>query len=619
MSWKKWQQFIQRKGLEPRTNRRKFGILLFGASVFVFAVLAARMAYIVTAGEVAGTKLDEKTRELYQGSSVVKAKRGTIYDRNGFPIAEDATSYSLYAVVDENYLGIKPKGSKEQEKLYVQTKDRQAVARVLAANLKDITEAQVLDYFTIADDGKYHFQVEFGKAGQRLSFETKKKIEEELKKAEIKGIYFTENVARFYPNGVFASHLIGYLKIDDNNNFVPVMGIEDAYNKELSGQDGKVLFTKSFNQARIPNTEVVEKEAVDGTDIYTTLDSALQTRLEEVMDEVFKDYTPEDMTAMLVEAKTGNILAASQRKSFNPETHEGLADDDAEWKNLLVDYPIEPGSTMKVFTMAAAVETGAYDPNATVTTGSIDVLDAHIRDWNNGEGKGTIFYRQAFAWSSNVAMVKLQQQMGNKWFDYLKRFGFGQTTNSRLTNELPGIINSKNQVDQVMTAYGQAVSVTPFQMVQGFTAIANDGKMMKPNFVSKMVHADGTEEKIKPQEVGQPISAGTAHTVLDMMKDVVEDDIYGTGSAFKLDKYSVSAKTGTAQIVEGGVYTTTKFINSVVAIVPTENPEFIMYVTIRKPVLPGDEIASNVVAKITKPVLERALNVDAAHQLDDDE
>lgn len=616
MNLKKWHDFINSKWLEPWKNRKKVGIFLFCATLLVFTVFICRFIYIVGVGKVGNTSLGQRTQELYQGSSVVQAKRGTIYDRNGVPLAEDATSYSLYAVLDKEYLGLADPKTKEKEKLYIQDKDVDVVAEVLNKYL-EIDKKDVLERLGQKKnkDGETIKQVEFGKKGRGISLEIKNKIEGTLKAKNIKGIYFNSHPARMYPNGIFSPYLIGYAALKDQDDedagLTGKMGIELAKNDVLSGTDGEIRFQKDKYQNPQPGSTVVEKEAVDGADIYTTLDSTLQLRLEDLLTQSYEEYGQEDIIAMLMEAKTGRILAASQRPVFNPETLEGL-DDKGEWKNLLLEQPFEPGSTMKIFTVAAAIETGVFNENDTFISGEVQVDDAVIND-HIPEGVGRITYRQALAWSSNVGMVNLQRMMDLRWLDYVEKFGFTKATDSGLYAEHAGSVQSKTSVDRAMSAYGQAIAVTPFQMMQGFTAISNDGKMLKPQYISKIVSQDGKEKTVEPEIVSEPIKESTAKKVREMMVDVTEDEVYGTGENFyKIDGYHVAAKTGTAQISENGVYLADQYLYSVVQMAPAENPEYIMYVTMKKPPLGAQ--AEELIAKISNSLLKRALEFDTTVQ-----
>ncbi|MEQ7219619.1 peptidoglycan D,D-transpeptidase FtsI family protein [Vagococcus fluvialis] len=623
---KKLKRLIDSKNLTPAGNRRNVGIILFSTSIIIFLLFAVRFIYIIGVGKVGSESLDKKRQDLYQGSSVIKAKRGTIYDRNGQPIAEDATSYSLYAELGKDYIGLNNK------KLYVQKKDHDKIAEVLhkyAGIDKELTLKQLSKEIKKNENGKYYGSTEFGSNGKNLSLETKTKIEKELEEAGVPGIYFTEHPDRMYPNGKFASYILGYAQpenSDEENSKLTGekgMGIENAYDDILKGEDGYKYFQKDSKGNELPGSVIVDKKAVDGKDIYTTLDSNLQLRMEEVMDDVFSKSEPENMTAVLMSAKTGEILAASQRPTFDPQTKKGLYKEDDQpdpvWQNMLIETPFEPGSTMKVFTVAAAIDSGNLNENETFESGKIQVYDTPISDWKP-EGKGTLTYRQALAWSSNVGMVHLEQKMGTTWQEYLNKFGFGKSTESGLPLEGTGNIRDKNPVDTAMSAFGQAIGVTNFQMMQGFTAIANKGTMLKPQYIKKITSEDGKEEKVfGPQEVGKPIKESTADKTLDFMKDTVEDPIYGTGyGTYGIDGVSVSAKTGTAQIFENGQVLTgpNDYLYSVVQIAPTENPEYIMYVTLRKPKIIGEQSAAELVAEVSNSMLKHAFKVDVSNSED---
>lgn len=458
---------------------------------------------------------------------------------------------------------------------------------------------------------------------KNLSLETKNSIKEALEKEKITGIYFKEHPDRLYPNGKFASYFIGYAQPEDNNKEDSKLsgknglGIENAYDSVLKGEDGFKYYQKDSKGNELPGTEVVDKKAKDGQDIYTTLDTNLQTRLEDVMDSVNEKAKPEDMTAILMDAKTGDILAASQRPTFDPQTKEGLYKEkgkpDPVWENLLVQRPFEPGSTMKVFTVAAAIDSGKFPYNETFASGKTQLYDATISDWIPS-GKGMLTYRQALSWSSNVGMVNLEQKMGSIWPEYLERFGFGHSTNSGLPLEATGSISDKNPVDMAMTSFGQAISVTNMQMMQAYTAITNEGKMLKPRYIKKIVDKDGKEKEVKTEVVGEPIKAATAKTVLEYMQDTVNDEIYGTGyGIYNIDGVNVSAKTGTAQISENGQYLSgaNDYVYSVVQIAPTENPEYIMYVTMKKPVVTGEYGSpAQMIAEVSNGMLKHAFKVD---------
>ena len=600
MSFKRLKRKIRKKNLTPMNNRKKVGVFLFATSIGLFFLFAVRMIYVVAGGHVAGTSLKVKTEELYHGGEVVKAKRGTIFDRNGEVIAEDATSYSIYAILSESYVN-------GNEKLYAQEKNFDDLASILNKYLgiKEKSALKTLKSGLNSDGTSKYYQVEFGNKGKNISEETKQNIEDAMKKDKVKGLYFTEHTDRMYPNGNFASHFIGYAQPDKKESLVGMMGVEAAYDDVLKGKDGKVVYQKDENQRPIPGSIAEEKKAVNGEDIYTTLDAGLQSYLETLMDKVSSEAKPTEMTAMLMQAKTGDILAMSQRPTFNPETKEGLGEEDA-WRNFLVEDSYEPGSTMKVFTTSAAVNEGIFNENESYVSGKIQVADATINDWDLGK-KGILTMRQALSWSSNVGMVKLEERLGDRWPEYVKRFGFGQSTYSGLPGETKGTLPTSNIVDQAMSSYGQAIGVTNFQMMRGFTAVANDGKMLQPHYIEKVSNPDTGKEIItKPEVVGEPITAETAQKVREYMRDTVESENYGSAyDQYKVPGYHISAKTGTAQIAENGRYLTgdTNYIYSIALMIPSEDPEYILYLTMKQP----QEKQEGILGEIANPLLSRVM------------
>ncbi len=602
---------MEKKNLNPMNNRKKVGIILFATSIGLFFLFAVRFSYIVIGGHVAGTSLAEKTKQLYQGSEVVKAKRGTIYDRNGVALAEDASSYSIKAILSKTY-------TSGDKKLYVEEKNFDKIAEILHKNLS----IDKKDALNILEDGakKELYQVEFGSYGKNISQETKQNIEADMKKEGVAGLYFVDHQARMYPNGVFSSHFIGYAVPDkDENGLVGKLGLESAYNDILSGKDGKIIYQKDNFQNPLPGTVAEEKKAVDGQDIYTTLDSRLQSYLETLMDQVNEEYQPEELTAVLMKAKTGEILAMGQRPTFNPETMEGLTGKDAIWRNFLVQDSYEPGSTMKVFTTAAAIEEGEFNENETFQSGKIQVEDATINDHDFGE-KGVLTMRQALSWSSNVGMVILEQRLGGRWYNYLQKLGFGQSTHSGLDDEVNGALPTLNIVDRAMSAYGQAVGVTNFQMMKAFTSIANNGTMIQPRYISKVVDPQTGEERTTQTEVlGQPFSKETTEKVREYMRDVVESENYGIAyGVYSVPGYNVSAKTGTAQIAsDTGGYQTgdTAYLYSIVEMVPSEDPDYVLYLTMKHPKT-YDRMA---LAKIANPLMKRAMDFKETEEDSDTE
>lgn len=603
----------------PNKNRERVGQNLMILAVFLFFVFVINFAIIIGTDTKFGHNLSTEASEVYQKEVTVQAKRGTIYDRNGVALAEDSTTYSIYAIISTSYV------SSTGEKLYVKKSQYEKVAEILNEKL-GIDKNEVLSQ--LKQDGL--FQVSFGSSGSGLSYSTKLAIETAMDEAGIKGIGFTSTPGRMYPNSVFASQFLGLTQLKENkdgtSSLVGTSGLEAALDDILSGTDGKVIYQKDKNGNLLLGTETTVKQAIDGKDVYTTLSEPLQSYLESQMDIFQNEAQGTYASATVVNAKTGEILATTQRPTYNAQTLDGYSEDNLKtWNTLLYQNYYEPGSTMKVMTLASAIDDGVFNPNEVISTiNGITVADTTINDWNVNEGMTSVqylTYAQGFAWSSNVAMTSLEQKMGNdKWLTYLSRFKFGYPTRFGMLNEDSGLLPSDNEVTVAMSSFGQGIGVTQVQMLRAFTAISNGGVMLEPQFISQIYDSNTNSTRVATSEVvGNPVSEDAADQTLDYMVTVGTDSQYGTlyngttGQPYiQVGDYSVAVKSGTAQIAasaeDGGGYLTgdNDYIYSVVAIVPSDDPEFIMYVTLQQP---SEQFRAMYWQDVINPVLERAMMI----------
>ncbi|MFK5709023.1 penicillin-binding protein [Lysinibacillus sp. IITD104] len=576
-----------------------FLLLIFYGGLFF--LLFTRMVTLQATGEVEGQELAARAAAKYGKESVITANRGKIYDQNGQVIAEDTLSYRMIAIVSEKAT-TDPKNPRH-------VVDSEKTAKVLAKYIPAMKdkEDEIVKKLNnrYRSDGEPLYQVEFGSAGRGISHEVMSKIKEE----KLPGILFVSDLKRYYPNGVFASHLIGYaLKKDNEDGTVTTkgeMGLEYTYDKELTGVNGKVEYETDAFRYLLPNSEKMITPAKNGDDIYLTLDKTIQSFLEEAMTKVEQEYNPESMTAVVADPKTGKILAMSQRPTFNPETRESQ---NMKWLNEVIEETIEPGSTMKTFTLASAIDTGKWTPNDWFMSGSYTVFDRTIRD-HNRYGWGPITYLEGFQRSANTGMAHLLTKIGDDVFiDYLDRFGFGHKTGIDLPNEAAGTILSKYPIQRVTTTYGQGSTVTPIQLIQAMTAIANDGKMMQPYVIDRIV--DSSTGKIiqnhEPVEKGQPIKADTAKQVREILASTLTSK-HGTAKDFILEDYEVAGKTGTAQIPKAsGGYLSNQYLYSFLGLAPVDDPQLIVYVSVKKPKL-NNELGSVPVSKVFNPVMLNSL------------
>lgn len=578
--------------------------ILFVIFGLLFFVLLFRYYSIQITGEVGGQPLAAKAQQKYNRQGVLQAARGEILDRNGEVIAEDTAAYTLIAILDKK-MTTNPK--KPQH-----VKDPHKTAKELAKFLK-MDESEI---YSILSNGisKRRFQVEFGKAGKDITHQTKKEIEA----LELPGITFIRDSKRFYPNGMFASHVVGYAdrveQKDQTYKSIGKMGIEKEFDTVLTGVDGKINYESDLWGYLLPDGKEKITPAQNGNDVYLTIDTKIQTFLEDAMNKVAKDYKPKKIIAIVADPKTGNILAMGQRPSFHPKTKEGI---DKSWHNESVETSFEPGSTMKIFTLAAAVQEKVFNPNEFYQSGSYQVTkkDKAIHD-HNGSGWGSITYLEGVQRSSNVAFAKIaKEKLGFERFrEYLTKFGFDKPTGIELPDETSGKIQFTYPIEKITTAYGQGTAITPIQQIQAATAIANGGKMLKPHVVEKIVNHDTGEtvKEVSPEVVGTPISAETAKKVLDILETVVTSP-KGTGGRYKIEGYSVAGKTGTANIPgPNGKYLkgVNSYMFSFLGMAPKDDPKLIVYVAVQQPELEGLEAGQGAipVSAIFNPVMQNSLH-----------
>ncbi|SEN63541.1 penicillin-binding protein 2B [Amphibacillus marinus] len=572
--------------------------LTFGLFVLMFLALAGRFIYIQVTGEVQGFNLQVWADNQRTNHVNIASKRGSIYDRNGMELAQDIAVYKLYAVISESY-------SPNPDRQLNHVADIENTAKALAP-LLEMEEQEVQQ---VLEDGKEddRFQVEFGRNGTELSRETKLAIEA----LELPGINFIEQAKRYYPNGIFASQVIGLAQANDDSQIAGITGIEAQLDNVLSGTDGSISFQRDKYNTRLLDAKEVITEKHDGYNINLTLDQKVQTILEDAMSYVDEQYSPERVTATVIDPKTGEILAMSNRPSYDPNQ----LGDVTNWYNDIVSTPIEPGSTMKSFTIAAAIEEGVYNPNETYQSGTykIDRIDRPIPDYRRHWGE--ITYAEGFQRSSNVAMSKLVwEKIGtDRFLDYLKAFHFDQPTGIDLPREQAGTILYRYPIEQLTSSFGQGTTVTPIQMIQAATAIANDGKMMKPYVIDRVTDPNTGEiiEQKEPEIVGQPISKETADQVRSAMESVVTEEVGTAHNVYQLDSYSVAGKTGTAQIsggASGYLQGDENYIFSFLGMAPSDDPKLLMYVTVQQPTLQENESGSAPVSYIFNHVMENALH-----------
>lgn len=564
-------------------KKRSYQMLLF--IIFLLGLIGFILVSQIFMISIVGLHLASSTDLKTYASNVntvqttLQAKRGLILDRNGDIIAQDVESYTLYAIVDETRPAYK------NEPSYVV--DKESTASLLAEILQ-APEDYVLNLLNNAS-----YQTEFGLYGSHLSPETKESIEA----LNLPGLGFIKHYARSYPLNVFASNLIGYVGKDENGvNESGKMGLESFYEAELAGINGqKISVVDRYGYSLLGYPETIT-ESVDGQTLELTLDRSIQEQLESSFLLTQETFQATEMFGGVMEVETGKILAMGQYPSFDPNKK-----DVTDYKNFGTQYIYEPGSTMKTFTYAAAIDTNVYNGSTTFNSVPFEVSltkdgepyrsngsslvigtirNAHNRSW------GIIDYDTGYAYSSNVGIASLLTTSLDLevFHQYLIRFGFNDSVNTDRLAESVGTINFEWPYDQLTVGFGQGITVNMLQLMQAYTAILNDGSMLKPYLVNSISdpHTHVTSYLAQPEVLGQPIQASTALKMQELMTKVTHDPA-GTGRAYAIEEVEILAKTGTAQIFVDGGYAEDEFLYSVMIGLPANDPKVMVYYAFRAP------------------------------------
>ncbi|MDK9856783.1 penicillin-binding protein [Staphylococcus equorum] len=564
-------------------------VLGFG---LLFFTLVLRYSYIMLTGHSSGEDLIMKANEKYLVQSQEQPERGKIYDRNGKVLAEDVERYKVVAIVDK-------KASEGSEKPK-HVKDKKETAKKLATVI-DMSEEDIEKRL----DNKKAFQVEFGQKGSDLTYQEKEKIE----KMNLPGVTLYPETERFYPNGNFASHLIGIAQKDaDTGELNGAMGVEKIFDSYLSGQKGALSYIHDIWGYIAPNTKK-EKTPQRGDDVHLTIDSNIQVFVEEALDGMVEHYKPKDLFAVVMDADTGEILAYSQRPTFNPETGEDFG---KKWANDLYQNTYEPGSTFKNFGLAAAIEEGEFKPDKKYTAEPKEVMGSKISDWNK-VGWGEIPMSLGFTYSSNTLMMHLQDLVGSdKMKEWYEKFGFGESTNGMFDGEATGDIAWDNEAQQKTSAFGQSTTVTPVQMLQAQSAFYNEGNMLKPWFIDSVSNpvSNDTFYKGEKEIAGKPIKKDTAKKVRTEMDKVVNSE-KSNAKNYRIDGYEIEGKTGTAQVADpdngGYVEGENPYFVSFIGDAPKDDPEVVVYAGMSLAQKNDQEAYESGVSKAFKPIMENTL------------
>lgn len=577
------------------TNNIKINAFVILGALLFFIVIIIRISYLSLSTEVDGINLQDFANKRTTKTEVLYARRGSIYDVNGNVLAQNVSSYTVIAYLSESRTTNPEKPQHVVDKEYTAKK---------LSEILDMDYDKVLSY--LSKENVY--QTEFGNKGRGLTELTKEKIEQ----LNLPGIDFIETQKRNYPYGRFLSYTLGYAKVSSTENedgtvedkIVGELGIEAKFDKELSGTDGYNYYQKDRNGYKIAGTKELTEKAVDGNDIYLTIDATIQLFVEQAINKAMDKYDADWITLMMADAKTGAILASATYPSFDPNIR-----DITNYLDYNVSYAFEPGSTMKIYSYMAAMENGVYNGSEKYKSGVYVTSDGtEIGDWNRN-GWGNITYDQGFALSSNVGVINLIKKHMNADIlkEYYKKLGFGSKTNIELANEVSGKISFKYETEVFNAGFGQGITTTPIQNIKALSSISNDGILLQPYIIDKIVDQD-TGDIIysgKKTELGRVASIETVTKIKDLMESVVNgNSSTSTGYYYYMDGYDIIAKTGTAQIAKesGKGYYSNQIIRGFSGMFPKDEPAVIMYVAAKNP------SSTKLMSQIVKEVIKNTSN-----------
>ena len=559
-------------------NKIRYNKLVLVFVFFLFCGLIVRMGMLCFGDQrVGNSTLSAFIEKRNTIEYVLYPDRGSIYDKNGNILAQTVASYTVVAYLSPT--------RSENSSTPLHVVDKEMTASKLAP-LLNMSEESLLALLN-----KDAYQVELGPGGRNLSELEKEKIAE----LNLPGIDFVKSSKRYYANGDFASYMLGYTVNSKDNDKVLTgeLGIEEYYNDVLTGSQGYIRYEKDRYGYKIANGREYVEDAKNGDDVYLTIDNNIQLFIENAVKKAGGESEADWAFMVVADAKTGAILGYSSTPSFDPNKKNMTS-----YLDPIVNNAYEPGSTMKIFSYMCAIDKGTYNGDDTYMSGTMSYASktdpedvVTISDWNK-MGWGVISYDRGFALSSNIAIANILQNYINKkeLKDCYEKYGFGKKTGFTLARELAGDINFKYDIEAATAGYGQGINITPIQMVQALTGISNNGDMIKPYIVDKIVDSStgDTIYRGKRRVVNHIASENTIQKIKDLMKSVVNPDAsIATGSSYYMEGYDLIGKTGTAQIFDyttGGYKTgSTQNIYSFAGLYPYDDPDIIIYMAVKEP------------------------------------
>ena len=515
--------------------------------------------------------------QQYDNSAEELPQRGKILAKDGTILAVDEQVWDVYASLS----------SEENEREEFFSKKEAFVSEV--ATILGTTKEEI--------NSKLTTDFRYVKIAEGISNEKKSALENiDVFNIPNLGLYYEKDVKRSYPNNTLASHILGFIGKDSEGEYIGQYGIEGYYFSDIEGQAGYFTGEKDSSGNVILNEEYDPLEARSGKTFRLTIEANIQMKVEEVLEKGVKDTQSKSGTAIIMNPKTGAIIAMANYPNYDPNEY-WLTQEPWIFKNLAVSDVYEYGSVHKPMTVAIAIESGiSKDFTCTDSTGYLDLYEAtgyedlkgrKIYTWDRKpDGKQT--FAQMFANSNNPCIARTALDVGFEYYyAKMREFGIGSSINIGLQEESTSYLKPYEEwtkLDLITASYGQSISATPLQVISAISTIANHGKRMQPYIVDAMIDGDNINVTV-PQIISQPVSEDTADTVAEMMKAVVEDGGILENEAKRVQDYEISAKTGTAQVIKEGEvgYQEDTTIATYIGFAPTSDAKMIMLVRLSEP------------------------------------
>ena len=567
-------------------GRKSFLIKILSIAAIIILIFCYLLIHLYNLQIEQHQDLYDKARKKYTAVKKEKNSRGEIFDSQGHLLVGNIPCVDIRA--DPNLIG--------------DSDDVKKTARFFASRLKVPYDKLYERLIRKTNNGKEIHEVV---VKNEVLLDDANRLKEEVKKKKIRGIFFLDSSKRYYPKDELLSNVLGFINADEVEA-VPVSGIESAYNSILSpGKRNITVYERTRDGIPLSYGNNRFEDKKEGDNIYLTIQEPLQSILEEELDKLMEKWNPKTVYAVMVDPKTGSILAMGQRPAFNPNDRSSL--DGENWQNKIVTQGFEPGSIMKPLVIAKALDVGVVRPGTLFDCekGKWFYAGKNLRD---SHPYGILNVSTIIQKSSNIGTAKITLELGKKrLYDLFVSYGFGRKTGLPFEPEATGILRKYDKWDSLsITRFpiGQGILTTPLQLVSAYTALANGGQRMKLRIVDRIESVDnGTIYNFPIKKGERTFSEDAAAEMLEMMKLVTEEG--GTATKANVPGFKVAGKTGTAQKWVNGEYSHSQYVSSFVGFVPADDPAFVLLVSLDEP--KGASYGGVVSAPAFAQIAEKAL------------